>query len=268
MRDQLDKPSSPSSPSPRILFRLRTRSPMRRPRPRSCAPSSRLQGCTAYLTVQMALLHRLAPYACKADPKGGQRRVDMDEGGMTYFGAIDGETQWMRSYHVLSEHGEILAPPPTRPIRQADLRGRGRVHFTHRSSRDRPHPLRRPGPPDRRDGGHRRRHAGATEYESRHHPRRHRGLARHGHEYISRDWRMFLSGARTDTTDGESKEVDDTPGIPPSRRARVPVLIPKYGCGAVMSIEAPADVAYSREPIGGSNWSRNPPTSPLKPNVP
>jgi hypothetical protein len=74
------------------------------------------QGCTAFLTVQSAACTVSHHFTCEADPEGWQRRVDMDEEGIAYSGAIDAETQWVESYHFLSGHSEALAPtPPTPP---------------------------------------------------------------------------------------------------------------------------------------------------------
>ena len=63
-----------------------------------------------------------------------------------------------------------------------------------------------------------------------------------GNEFISRDWRMFLSGTGSTVVGDEVAEGDDTPVefIMPDEPGFLSVS-PKHGCGEVMSsFEAPA----------------------------
>jgi hypothetical protein len=69
-------------------------------------------GCTGYMTVQAANCTLSHHFTCEGDPAGWQRRVDLDEGGVSYFGAIDAETQWVESFHVLAGRSEQLGPDP------------------------------------------------------------------------------------------------------------------------------------------------------------
>ncbi len=57
-----------------------------------------------------------------------------------------------------------------------------------------------------------------------------------GNEYISRDWRMFLSGTSTIAVGEEVEETDDRPEefIFPGEPGFLSVN-PKYGCGEMMS---------------------------------
>jgi hypothetical protein len=79
------------------------------------------QGCTAYVTIQMASCTVSHAFTCAADPAGVQRRVDLDEEGVTYFGAIDAEAQWLESTHVRAGHSEALAPDPADPMSFSEL---------------------------------------------------------------------------------------------------------------------------------------------------
>ncbi|MDP5360196.1 MAG: hypothetical protein NWR52_08700, partial [Paracoccaceae bacterium] len=56
-------------------------------------------GCDAYLTVQSESCQVDHHFTCQADPADYQRRVSLDETGLTYVGEIDGETQWISSFH-------------------------------------------------------------------------------------------------------------------------------------------------------------------------
>jgi hypothetical protein len=44
-------------------------------------------GCTAYVTIQAASCTLSHHFTCEGDPEGWQRRVDLDEEGVTYFGS-------------------------------------------------------------------------------------------------------------------------------------------------------------------------------------
>lgn len=209
--------------------------------PRAFQPPA---GCAAYLTVQMAACTVSHHFTCAADPEGWQRRVDMDEGGIAYFGAIDAETQWMESTHVLSSHSERLAPSPADPASLTELLATGRDAADFRTLSDEIGPTRYvgvdrlPGTTVTIDGVTLDR----TEYEMVAYDAAGREAWRaEGSEYVSRDWRMFLSGAGTTTiAGGETIEQDDRPvefvlpGEPGFLSAS-----PRHGCGAVMSKRAP-----------------------------
>jgi hypothetical protein len=197
-------------------------------------------GCEAFLTVQMTSCTVSHHFRCEADPEGWQRRADMDEGGIAYFGAIDAETQWVESYHVLSEHSERLAPAPADPASFTELTSTGRDSYDFTTLSDEIGPTRYvgvdtlPGGTAEIDGVTLDR----TTYEIVAYDAQGTEAWRStGSEYVSRDWRMFLSGTGTTTiAGGETFEKDDTPVefIFPGEPGFLSVS-PKYGCGAVMS---------------------------------
>ena len=196
-------------------------------------------GCTAYLTVQMASCTLSHHFTCAGDPEGHQRRVDMDEEGMTYFGQIDAETQWIESFHLRSDHSERLAPNPADPASFSALIATGRDSYDFRTLSDRIGETRYVG--EDRLTGESVTIDGVTLDETAYTIR---ALASdgtelwrsEGTEYISRDWRRFLSGRGTVSVPDNSFETDDTPVefLFPGDAGFLSVN-PKHGCGVMMS---------------------------------
>ena len=196
-------------------------------------------GCTAYLTIQMASCTVSHHFTCEGDPEGWQRRVDMDEEGVTYFGAIDDQTQWMESHHVLSQHSEMLAPNPADPAEFDKLLSTGEDRWDFTTNSPEIGPTRYVGY-DKLTGGTAtidgvtldRTEYGITAYAADG-SEVWRGT---GSEYVSRDWRMFISGVSSIVVGEEVEEVDDTPVefILPDEPGFLSVS-PKHGCGEVMS---------------------------------
>jgi hypothetical protein len=199
--------------------------------------------CTAYLTVQSRACSVTHHFTCTDDPAGQQRRVDLDEQGMTYMGTIDAQTQWVASYHPLSGHYENLEPGPADPANFDELLANGvdtydfrtlseEIGITRYVGKDR-----LTGVTEVIDGVT----LDQTEYSITAFAADGSEVWRAGgQEYISRDWRMFLSGVGTTRTPTESFETDDRPvefifpGEPGFLSAD-----PKHGCGMVVSDAAP-----------------------------
>ena len=196
-------------------------------------------GCDAYLTVQSASCEVEHHFTCEGDPDGQQRRVSIAEQGLTYAGVIDTEAQWISSFHVLSGHSERLAPDPADPASLSELIATGEdtydfmtrsdeIGMTHYVGRDTltgrqitiddvtldetAYQITAYDP------------AGDVLWESE------------GNEFISRNWRMFLSGTSRITTPGGSFDSDGRPvefifpGEPGFLSAQ-----PKHGCGVAIS---------------------------------
>jgi hypothetical protein len=195
-------------------------------------------GCEAYLTVQSRGCSVSHYFTCEADPEGWQRRVDMDEGGITYFGAIDAETQWVESYHVLSEHSEALGAAPD-PASFSELTSTGRDSFDFVTESPEIGQTRYTGE-DRLTGETVTIDGVAldrTEYSIvATTPDGTEAWRGQGHEYVSREWRMFLSGQSTYTSGGQDNTVDESPVdfIRPGERGFL-ATSPIHECGAVMS---------------------------------
>jgi hypothetical protein len=196
-------------------------------------------GCTAYMTVQMADCTVSHHFTCEGDPAGWQRRVDMDEQGITYFGAIDSETQWMESYHVLSGHSERLLPGAADPASFTELTTRNIDTYDFRTESDEIGITRYVGQ-DRLtgetvviDGVTLERTEFAIRVLDAEGNEQWRAA---GNEYISREYRLFLGGTSTITTPDDVWETDGSPvefffpGEPGFLSAT-----PRHGCGVVMS---------------------------------
>lgn len=196
-------------------------------------------GCTAYLTVQSRDCTVDHHFTCSEDAPGVQRRVSLDESGMTYLGSIDAETQWLESFHPLSSHAERLEDQPADRASFSGLLATGEDSYDFRTLSDEIGTTRYVG----RDSLTGRTvtidgitldetayeiealdEAGDVLWSSR------------GNEYISRDWQMFLSGTSRISTPSDSYDRDGTPvefifpGEPGFQS-----INPKHGCGATLS---------------------------------
>ncbi len=202
--------------------------------------------CTAYLTVQSKSCTVSHHFTCEGDAPGHQRRVDLDMRGLSYLGSIDAEAQWISSFHPYSGHSEALAPAPSDPASLSELIETGADSYDFRTSSDEIGETRYVGADSLTgetvtiDGITLER----TQYSIRAVDAAGNEKWRSaGSEFISRDWRMFLSGTGTVTTPEEQFDVDDSPVefIFPGERGFLSAN-PKYGCGEVMS-SAPAPQA-------------------------
>jgi hypothetical protein len=197
------------------------------------------QGCTAYLTVQMRSCTVSHHFTCEGDPTGYQQRVDLDERGLTYVGTIDAETQWISSFHPFTGHSEMLAPSPAKPASLSALLATNVNEYDFETNSAEIGTTRYVGT-DRLTGKTVTIDGvtlDQTEYAIRALAPDGSELWRSsGNEFISREWRMFLSGTGTVVTPDDSFDTDDTPmefinpGEPGFLSAN-----PKFGCGAVLS---------------------------------
>ncbi len=196
-------------------------------------------GCTAYVTVQNQSCEVEHHFTCTSDAAGMKRRVSLDERGLTYVGQIDDEAQWIASFHVMAGINETLAPDPVDPASMTELLATNLDTWDFRTLSAEVGETRYVGQDSLTgrqvtiDGVTLDETAyeitafdasGAEIWSSR------------GNEYVSRDWRMFLSGSSTITTPAETFSRDSTPvefifpGDPGFLSAR-----PKHGCGLAIS---------------------------------
>jgi hypothetical protein len=197
------------------------------------------QGCAAYVTMHKrgCLVSHL--FRCEADPEGHQRRVDLDEAGLTYMGMIDSETQWIESYYPLSGETARLLPGATDPASFTELleTGRDGMDFETMSDIDGVTSFRG----EDRLTGNTMVVDGITLEETEFEvtafdPAGQFLWTVRGNEYIQRDWRTFLSGTRTYDNGTESWDLDNTPVefIFPGEPGFL-TSTPRHGCGAIMS---------------------------------
>ena len=198
------------------------------------------QGCEGYLTVQMTSCTVSHHFTCAADAPGLQRRVDLAEDGVTYFGAIDAETQWIESTHLRSGHSERLEASPADPASLTELLETGVDNYDFLTLSDEVGQTRYVGGDSLT--GRQITIDGVTLDQTRYSiraigPDGNELWASEGFEYVSREWRMFLSGESVVTVTGETFETDDTPVefIFPGEPGFLSSS-PKHGCGATMSM--------------------------------
>jgi hypothetical protein len=209
-------------------------------------------GCTAYLTVQENNCQVDHHFRCEGDTAGTQRRVSLSEEGMLFMGQIDTETQWIESFHALSGHTETLVTNSVDPASLTELLETGRDTFDFYTSSA--------------EIG-RTRYVGEDNLTGRTvvidevtldetsysitalSPEGVELWRAKGREFISREWRMFLSGTGVVTTPTDKFERNDTPAefIFPGEAGFLSTK-PKHGCGALMSL-APELQEYSNDHI-------------------
>lgn len=196
-------------------------------------------GCDAFLTVQTESCQVGHHFTCQGDPEGHQRRVTLDEQGMTYVGEIDGETQWISSFHVLSGHRERLESNPVEPASLSDLIETGVDDFDFRTLSDEIGRTRYVGQDTLT--GREITIDGVTLAETTYDitafdDAGNEIWSAQGREFISRNWRMFLSGTGTVTTPEGQYERSNKPVefIYPGEPGFLSSS-PKHGCGIAIS---------------------------------
>lgn len=204
------------------------------------------EGCTAEMTVQTANCTVSHHFTCEGDPEGWRRRVDLDLDGVSYFGAIDRETQWVESVYPRADRREMLAPDPADPASFTELVETGADSFDFTTLSEQVGETRYVGFDSLTgetvtiDGVDLKR----TDYEVRAIGPDGNELWRSaGSEYIDPERRIFLSGTSEVTGPDGSFTSDDTPVefIFPDEPGFLSSN-PKHGCGATMS-KAPASPA-------------------------
>jgi len=209
-------------------------------------------GCTAYLTVHDNNCQVDHHFRCDGDPAGIQRRVTLSEEGMLFMGQIGSETQWVESFHALSGHTERLESNPADPASLSALLATGHDSFDFFTQSPEIGRTRYVGEDSLT--GRTVVIDDVTLDETRYSlsafsPAGVELWRAKGHEFISRDWRMFLSGKGVVTTPTDRFEKHDEPVefIFPGEAGFLSPK-PKHGCGALMS-QAPELQEYSNDHI-------------------
>ncbi len=196
-------------------------------------------GCDAYLTIQSRECTVSHHFTCEGDPEGHQRRVDLGEEGMLYVGTIDAETQWIQSYFTTTGHWEVLEDSPADRASFSELLQSGEDTYDFVTLSDELGPTRYVG----RDAltGVIEVIDGVTLQQTEYAivaygPNGEEFWRSSGNEWISEDYRMFLSGISTVTTPDETWDSDESPVefIFPGEPGFLSVH-PKYDCGVMMS---------------------------------
>lgn len=196
-------------------------------------------GCDAYLTVQSESCQVDHHFTCQGDAPGHQRRVSLDEQGITYVGEIDRETQWISSFHALSGHSERLESDPANPASLSDLIETGVDDYDFRTLSDEVGVTRYVGQDTLT--GREITIDGVTLAETTYDitafdEAGNEMWSSEGREFISRNWRMFLSGTGVVTTSEGQYEQSNRPVefIYPGEPGFLSSS-PKHGCGVAIS---------------------------------
>ncbi|MCX7302127.1 MAG: hypothetical protein NTX73_17440 [Rhodobacterales bacterium] len=197
------------------------------------------QGCTSYVTVQKYGCSVSHLFTCEVDPAGHQRRIDMDESGMTYMGVIDSETQWVESFHASTGETTRLSPGAADPASFTELLATGRDGMDFQTTSDMFGMNRYEGE-DRLtgetvviDGVTLKR----TEFDMVVTDEAGNVIwTVTGNEYINPEWRTFLSGTRKYVTTTDEFEEDASPAafIFPGEPGFLSST-PRFDCGVVVS---------------------------------
>ena len=154
-------------------------------------------GCTGWLTVQSRGCRVSNHYRCDADAPGDQWRADFDQEGIFFVSRIDRETQWVESFDMFPTTRQVLLPNPADPASFSTLLSTGIDTFDFGLSvEDGSQSVVRgfdklTGRSVTIDG------VTLEETEFDYTETATDGSVLHkasGHEYINRDWRIFLSG--------------------------------------------------------------------------
>ena len=172
------------------------------------------KGCTGYLTVQMHGCIVSNHYKCDADPSGDKWRVDFNQDGPFFVSRVDAETQWVETFDLAAGTHETLKQPSVAPASFSNLLSKGVNTYDFSTVTD-------DGKVEHVTGtdkltGTTRVVSGVTLEQTEFDTTSKDGdgkLVWHskGHEWIDRDWRLFLAGAGT-WDDGTGATVfDNTP---------------------------------------------------------
>ena len=171
-------------------------------------------GCTAFLTVQSHGCKVSHHYTCQGDAAGDQWRIDFGEQGPYFLSRIDRETQWVHSIGLIDGFVQDLAPGAPDPASFSALTAEG--HDTYDFSQiGSDGSLRRvrgfdalTGETAVIDGVTLER----TAFEM--HETDAAGVplgSVQGHEWISRDWRLFFGGVTTEGAGADARTIDRSP---------------------------------------------------------
>lgn len=197
-------------------------------------------GCDAWLTIQSADCSVDHHFSCEGDPEGHKRRVSLGTEGLTYMGTIDNETQWVQSFHPLTPHSEALEANPTDPASFSELLQIGIDTYDFSTASNEIGVTRYVGQDTLT--GRQITIDDVTLDETQYNITAYDDSgdvmwSAKGNEFISRNWRMFLSGTSEVTLpNGETYDSDGTPvefiypGEPGFMSAH-----PKHGCGVELS---------------------------------
>ncbi|MCB5409517.1 hypothetical protein [Pseudogemmobacter faecipullorum] len=212
------------------------------------------QGCEIFLTVQSQGCRVSNHYICSADPAGDQWRADFDQEGLYFRSRINAETEWVESFEMNPPQRQWLDAGRADPASFSELLATGLDTFEFTLSRDSGIGSRVTGF-DRLTGNSITVDGfllEETEYEALEEHESGEVRGNRGHEYISRELRLFFSGAgQMDLGDGEWLPYSGAPLdiLKPGEKG-FGATQPLYDCDPLMT-EAPGNPAIIRARYDG-----------------
>ena len=197
-------------------------------------------GYEAYVTVQNSDCVVSHYFRCAEDLAGAKNCVSFSENDHIYTGTIGDETQWIFSHHIADEITETREPTPFDRASISGLIAMGVDNFYFRTMSPEVGVTRYVG----RDTlmGNQVVIDGVTVDETQ-------TWQSQGYEFISRNWRIFLSGKGSITTLNDTFGTDGMPVqfITPGEPGFLSIK-PEFGCGVQMSV-APELQEYSHDSL-------------------
>lgn len=197
------------------------------------------KSCTGFLTVQMHGCLVSNHYRCKGDAKGEQWRVDFDDQGPFFATRTNAETEWLETYDLSAATHEVLQPHGKAPASFSDLlkTGTDRYDFVMQADNGRIEHV---------TGydtltGIKRSVSGVTleqtDYLTKSVDAKGKLIWKSkGHEWISRELRLFFAGTGLWQDDQGTTTFDNTPALflKPGQTGFMSTT-PEFDCNTVMS---------------------------------
>ncbi len=197
------------------------------------------KGCTGYMTVQMRSCLVANYYRCDFDNPGDQHYVEFGEEGLTSFGKVDAEYQWLETWNFALEEVEFLQTPALDPASFSGLLATGADAYDFTMESESGVLIRYTGQDTLR--GRTVEIDGVTLEETdfdmlETYVGVEEAWRGRGQDYIHRDWRIFLAGKGAWSSGAESVDYDYTPvtfAFPGEDGFFT--TDPQYDCGATMA---------------------------------
>ncbi len=197
------------------------------------------KGCSLFLTVQMHGCLVSNHYTCSADPKGDKWRVDFNQNGPFFVSKIDTETQWIETYDLAAGTHETLRPHAPNPASFSELLAKGIDSYDFSTATDQGKVTHVTGY-DKLTGV-KRVVNGVTLEQSEFDTtakddKGNQVWHSKGHEWISRNWRLFLAGAGTWEDETGKTPFDNSPVVmsQPGQKG-FGSMTPEFDCNSVES---------------------------------
>lgn len=197
------------------------------------------QGCTGFLTVQMHGCMVSNHYTCSSDPKGDKWRIDFNADGPVFVSHTNYESEWVESYDLGEGTHEVLQRPSKRPASFSDLLKTGTDTYDFTVVTD--DGVRKHVTGTDKLTGKTRVLNGVTleqtEFQTTETDATGKPLwSSKGHEWINRDWRLFIAGTGVWQDEKGKVPFDNSPALLLQKGQKgFMSTTPEFDCNSVMS---------------------------------